>query len=437
MGLIQKLPYADDSEIQVLGFLLNYKDIEKIAELESKHFYHSSHQKIFAKILELSLTDIEIDCITVIDNFNEKDLLSVGGASYILELYDHFVTSVNLPYHIERIIDTYKRRELITHYRNFLPELFDSQRPLVDIISNVEDINSKYLQDDKNKKTLYNSKELMDCTIKNVKKCFDNRGEVIGVKTRYKELDDALNGLQPGDLMIVGARPSMGKTAFALNLSERVAERGTIAYFSLEMGANKIGNRLLSMNAFISSGKVAKGKLTEEDILKLEKTSTEFAKSNFFLVDESKINLGQIRAKSKIIKNLSGGSLDLVIIDHLGLIDTDRKENRTLEVGEITKSCKALAKDLGCCVILLSQLSRAVEQRADKRPMLSDLRESGNIEQDADVVIFLYRDEYYNQDSEEKEIMELIIAKNRDGYTGKIKLHCNLKLQLITDEERI
>lgn len=434
MVLAQQLPYAEDSEIQVLGFLLNYQDIVKVSELETKHFYKSSHQQIFSAIMKLAQQDIEIDTITVIESFNKQDLQKIGGISYIAELSNHFVTVANLKHHVERIKDTYNRRELITRYSNLLPDLYDTQKPVIDVLSKVEDVNAKCLQDDTNKKILYNSQELMNVTMKNVKKCYDNKGEVVGVKTLYRNFDNATNGLQKGDLVIIGARPSMGKTALALNIAERVSRHGSVAFFSLEMGAEKIGNRILSLKSWIGSGKVARGVLTESEIESLEKTSTKFAEHNFYLVDESKINMAQIRAKSKVIKNKSGG-LDLIIIDHLGLIDSEKRDNRTQEVGEITKACKSLAKELNCAVVLLSQLSRAVEQRADKRPMLSDLRESGNIEQDADVVVFLYRDEYYNPETEDKDILELIIGKNRDGYTGTIKLHADLKIQLITDLE--
>lgn len=436
MVLAQQLPFAEDSEIQVLGFLLNYQDIVKVSELEAKHFYKSSHQQIFSAIMKLAQQDIEIDVITVIESFNKEDLSKIGGITYITELANHFVTVANLKHHVARIKDTYNRRELISRYSNIMPDLYDTQKPVVDIVSKVEDVNAKCLQEDTNRKILYSSQELMSATMKNVKKCYDNKGEVVGIKTLYRNLDNATNGLQKGDLVIIGARPSMGKTAFALNIAERVSAHGTVAFFSLEMGAEKIGNRILSLKSFIGSGKVARGVLTESEILNLEKTSTKFAEHNFYLVDESKINMAQIRAKAKVIKNKSGG-LDLLIIDHLGLIDSEKRENRTQEVGDITKTCKSLAKELGCAVILLSQLSRAVEQRADKRPMLSDLRESGNIEQDADIVVFLYRDEYYNPETEEKDTLELIIGKNRDGFTGTMKLGCNLRIQSITDLEEL
>lgn len=435
MVLNQRLPYAEDSEIQILGFLLNYKDIEKVAELEPKHFYKLSHQKIYSAMLKLIQNNIEIDTVTVIENIESEDLKRIGGMSYILGLADHFVTSANLKHHLHRIKDTYNRRELIINYSKIMPDLFDIEKPVIDILCQVEDLNAKSLQEDTTKKIIYNSSELMNVTMKNVKKCYDNKGEVVGVKTLYRELDNAINGLQKGDLIIIGARPSMGKTAFALNIAERVSRHGTVAFFSLEMKAEKIGNRILSFKSFISSGKVARGILSEEEVEQLSETSTKFAEHNFFLVDESKINMAQIRAKAKVIKNKCG-SLDLLIIDHLGLIDSEKRDNRVLEIGEITKSCKALAKDLNCCVVLLSQLSRAVEQRQDKRPGLSDLRESGNIEQDADIVTFLYRDEYYNPETESKDILELIIAKNRDGFCGNLKLYCDLKIQLISDFER-
>ena len=264
-----------------------------------------------------------------------------------------------------------------------------------------------------------------------IEKHYQNGGEIPGMKTGFTDFDRATNGLKKGEFFVIGGRPSMGKTLIALNMADGLAKNGyKVSIIELEMTAEALGIRRLAYNSNIASNKLQTGNLTDKEFIKIEETFNYLAKQGNVFTDCSDYqNILTIKAKAKAIKETKG--LDVLIIDHLGLMDIKERENRTYAIGEITRQLKLLAKELDINVILLCQLSRAVEMRADKRPMLSDLRESGNIEQDADLVVFAYRDEYYNPQTEDKNIMEWSIAKQRNGKTGTLKFAYLSDLQKI------
>ena len=430
MNIHKQPPNFLDSERQIIGFLLSgNQDFSLIANIKEEWFYNKFLRYLFNISLQLFKNNIEIDVISISQNCDKKMLDQIGGLTSLINLKDNFISKTNLKYHIKQIKEAHKKRLLIKECNNALESLY-TNKSSNEIISNIENLAINIL-DDKEENKIFSPADLMKLSIESIKEAQKRGGKIKGFETGLNLLDEALNGIQKKDLYIIGARPSMGKTAFAINICEALSEKCKVAFFSLEMSAEKISNRIISMLSFTKSDSLAKGKLDNKELNNIARTAQEFnKKNNFYLFDESNLNMQQIKALCKNLK-LKIGGLDVIFIDHLGLINPDKAENRNLEISQITRQCKIIAKELNIAVVLLSQLSRLVEQRFDHRPMLSDLRESGSIEQDADTVMFLYRDEYYNKDTENKNVLEINIAKNRDGKTGKVFLFCEMATQKI------
>lgn len=302
----------------------------------------------------------------------------------------------------------------------------------------VNEFENSILDIDNEKNNLINSSELMCKTMDYIEKNYQNGGGYIGMECGIKTIDDATDGFIKKDLVILAGRPSMGKTFLALQIANGLAKKNKVALFELEMSEEALGVRQLSSKCKINGVKIRRGDLNDTEWGLVGKSANLISQNNLWVDTSSSQSIYEIKSKCKKMKLRYG--LDCVIVDHIGLLSSGKKmnqENRNLIIGEITRQAKIMAKALDVNVILLSQLSRAVEQRADKRPIMSDLRESGNIEQDADLIMFVYRDEYYNADTEFKNTMELIIGKQRNGKTGGLKLYCNLETQTIGDFRRM
>lgn len=414
-------PQNVQAEQALLGCLINNKD--KIYEVESilsaDDFYFDKHKEIYIAIRELENKSIEIDLITLLELVNKKKIIDkCGGISYITELSTAAIYNDNAISYAEIIKDKSNRRSLIKAGRELVSKSYE-ENEVDEIVNSVE--NALYQAVSKNNDgEIVQISDALNDVLDEIEHNFKNGGKITGKTTGYKELDECLSGLQKGDFMIVAARPSMGKTAFALNIGQYSAKESNVAIFSLEMPKNQLTQRLLSSMALVELHNIKTGKLSDQEFGKIAMASNELANRKIF-IDDNSTSLSDIKARCRTLKRKSG--LDVVIIDYLQLIEsTEKTYSREQEIAKISRELKKLAKSLEITVIALSQLSRAPEQRADHRPMLSDLRESGSIEQDADVIMFLYRDEYYNKESEEKNIAEMIVGKNRNGEVKTIKL---------------
>lgn len=428
---MRELPKAIKAEMEVLGAILhnNSNIAECIERLNEKDFYLKRHKIIFLNMCKLFSSGNDIDLVTLIDSIGKDNLNEIGGVTYISDLISGGL-NINLDAYINILKDKSYRREAIKELNNSISDLYDENKKPNYIIGHMQE---KLTDNNKAKKSIMNDEELFAKTLNEIERRFQNGGEIPGMKTGFIDFDKATNGLKKGELFVIGGRPSMGKTLIALNMADGLAKNNyKVGLIEMEMTEESLGIRRLAYNSNIEANKLQLGKLNDDEFLKISKTYNELAKRGNMVTDCSDYqNILTIRAKAKAMKQSNG--LDILIIDHLGLMDIKIVENRTYAIGEITRQLKLLAKELDINVILLCQLSRAVELRADKRPMLSDLRESGNIEQDADLVMFAYRDEYYNQETEDKNLMEWIIAKQRNGKTGTLKFVYIDKLQKIAN----
>ncbi|MGG7078616.1 replicative DNA helicase [Clostridium sardiniense] len=408
-----------EAEVEVLGAMI-YKNsvIPKCIEsLKEEDFYLDKHKRIYRAIITLYGEGKDISLITLIEEISRKVLEKFGGVSYLTELMGTG-TVVNIDSYIGILKDKSYRRRLIKCLHNGIRELQDETSNLRKITSQIE---VELMENYTSKRSMLNENQLFSITLDHIEERYVSGGGIAGMKTGFIKFDNAVNGLQKGELAIIGGRPSMGKTAMALIIAEGLADNGnTVGIFEMEMNEESIGTRRLAANANIKADKIKKAILSEAELLKITDVFNEVSKRGKIFTDcTSGQDMLNIRAKSAALKMAEG--LDAIIIDHLGLMDMGRTDNRTQAIGDVTRALKILAKELDINVILLCQLSRAVEQRSCRRPRLSDLRESGNIEQDADLVIFVYRDAYYEKSSDEKDIMEWIISKQRNGRTGILK----------------
>ncbi|MBS6501857.1 MAG: replicative DNA helicase [Clostridium sp.] len=414
-------PHSIDAEKALLGCVIN--DKEKIYDVDSlitaNDFYYDKHKEIYRAIKELERKNIDIDLITLLDLVNKKNIVKkCGGISYITELSTDAIYNSNIESYAEIVREKSDRRKLIKAGRELVTKSYEDNE-IDEIVSEVE--NSIYQAISKNNDgEIVRISDAVSSVLNKIEKNHLNGGKITGKTTGYKEIDECLSGLQKGDFIVLAARPSMGKTAFSLNIGQYSAKEANVAIFSLEMSKEQLTERLLSSIALVELGKIKTGRLNDNEFGKIALASNELSNRNIFIDDES-TSLSDIKAKCRNLKRKSG--LDVVMIDYLQLIDVGEKsQSREQEIAKISRELKKLAKKLEITIIALSQLSRAPEQRADHRPMLSDLRESGSIEQDADVIMFLYRDEYYNKETEEKNISEVIVGKNRNGEVKTIKL---------------
>lgn len=424
------LPRNIEAEMNVIGAILINNDVlVNIDFLKADDFYNTANKILFKTILDMSSKDIPIDTTTLVNELGKGKIKSIGGVTYILKLANSVPSTANVKSYAEIVKAMSDKRKILYACYSTIEKL-----EVGDPLKLISDMENQFLSIGlKNKNRIFNDTELMDKTINNIQENYNNGGKVPGVRTGYKKLDYAINGLNKGDLIVIAGRPSMGKTMFALNLVEGISKTAKVALFELEMSEEKLGIRRLAMSSYINAKRLSIGKIEDKEWgIITSKAGQMAARDNVFTDTSTDVTMNEIKARSKKIKLKHG--LDVIIIDHLQLIEAiNPKEPRIQQVTEMTRQAKKMAKELGCAVILLSQLSRAPEQRNDHRPQLSDLRESGSIEQDADVVMFMYRDEYYNKESSEKGILECIIAKQRDGSTGTIKFAVKPEYQLVAD----
>lgn len=419
-------PHNLEAEQAVLGAIFLEPSVIVTATeiLSPEDFYRVSHQRIFEAMVRLTDRGEPIDLVTVTNELDERDLLNeVGGVSYLTDLASSVPTAANLEYYAKIVEEKAILRRVIQAATHIVTKTFDES----DDVTEVLDFAEKTIFEVSQNKATGNFKNIKDVLIDvydNIEQLHHHKGDVTGIPTGFKDLDRITSGFQKNDLIIIAARPSVGKTAFALNIAQNVAihARENVAIFSLEMGAEQLVMRMLCAEGNIDAQRLRTGKLEEEDWSKLTMAMGSLSDAGIYIDDTPGIKVSEIRSKCRRLKQEHG--LGMVLIDYLQLIQGsgNSKENRQQEVSEISRSLKALARELEVPVIALSQLSRSVEQRQDKRPMMSDIRESGSIEQDADIVGFLYRDDYYDKESEKENIIEIIIAKQRNGPVGTVEL---------------
>ena len=419
-------PHNHEAEQSVIGaiFLDQTALITASEILIAEDFYRISHQKIFQTMLYLSDHGKPIDLVTVTEELSsKKELEDVGGLSYLTELANAVPTAANVGHYAKIVEEKSILRRLIRVATGILEDGYSREDEVEALLSEAE----KKVMEVSNRKNAGDFKHIKDVlvnTYDNIEQLQNRKGDVTGIPTGFKDLDRMTAGFQRNDLIIVAARPSVGKTAFALNIAQNVAIRAgeNVAIFSLEMGAEQLVMRLLCAEGNIDAQALRTGALSTEDWGKLTMAMGSLSNSGIFIDDTPGVRVSELRAKCRRLAQEHG--LGMILIDYLQLIQGSGKpgENRQQEVSEISRSLKALARELKVPVIALSQLSRGVEQRQDKRPMMSDIRESGSIEQDADIVAFLYRDDYYDKESENKNMIEIIIAKQRNGPTGTVTL---------------
>lgn len=421
-------PHNIEAEQAVLGSIFLEKEaLVTVSEiLTPEDFYRTSHKKIYEVMVRIGEAGDPVDLITVTSELkNRKWIDEVGGIPYLSDLASSVPTAANVDYYAEIVAEKAVLRRLIRTATEIATSGFQGIDPVENILSDAERSILEISQKGSRGGFLRISDVLME-TYNRLENLSKHRGEVTGVPSGFVDLDKMTAGFQRSDLIIVAARPAVGKTAFALNIAQNVAVRAQkpVAIFNLEMSAGQLVSRMLCAESNVDANRLRTGDLQEDDWEKLIMGMGSLADIPIFIDDTPGITINEIRSKLRRLHAEQGG-LGMVLIDYLQLI-TGRKgggsENRQQEISEISRQLKILARELHVPVIALSQLSRAVEQRQDKRPMLSDIRESGSIEQDADIVAFLYRDDYYNPESEDKNLIEIIIAKHRNGPVGKVKL---------------
>lgn len=429
----RELPHSTEAEQAILGGMMVYPNVSSIVfdqGLEATDFYTDIHQRIFSAMMDITNAGKPVDVMTLVARLQDTNQLNlVGGADYIIKLSDTAISATNSMYYIEMIKSRAHLRRLIETAQMIEEQGYDTSNSLDDIMDKAErDILN--VTRDRKATDFKSSRKVISDVMQELIKLRSSENHVTGIKTGYTDLDRLTNGFQRGDLIILAARPAMGKTAFALNIALNASfyNPGAIAIFSLEMPAEQLMKRILSAKSSVESGKLRSGNIIDEEFNKLNEAANELMASKLFIDDSSNIKVGEIFSKCRKLRSEHG--LDLIVIDYLQLISGSGKgngDNRQQEISEISRSLKQLAREMECPVIALSQLSRSVETRPDKHPMLSDLRESGAIEQDADIVVFLYREEYYNKDKDEQDKnatdkTEVNFAKHRNGATGTVNL---------------
>ncbi len=418
-------PYNLEAEQSVLGSMLLSKDAITVAaeQLQVQDFYKESHKKIFEVIVRLYEDREPVDLITVTEALRSAKILEqIGGATYLTALTEIVPTAANISYYCKIVEEKALIRRLINTTSEILSMAYDQQNEVEDLLDEAERRIFEIAQK-RRVENFHHIKEILFDTFERIEQLYNSEGGITGVPTGFPDIDEKTSGLQPSDLILIAARPSMGKTAFALNIAQNAAIRYKVpvGIFSLEMSKEQLVQRMLCAESNVDSHKLRTGKLDEEDWPRLARAMGPLSEAPIYIDDTPGISSLELRTKARRLKAEKG--LGLVIIDYLQLMSgRTASENRQQEISEISRSLKALARELSVPVVALSQLSRAPEMRADHRPILSDLRESGSQEQDSDVVAFLYRDDYYNPDTDKKNIAEIIIAKQRNGPTGTIEL---------------
>lgn len=419
------LPHNLVAEQSVIGSMIMDKDAIVVAQeiIIEEDFYDQRYGILFESMIELHNEGNPTDLITLQNKLKEKDVPpEICSLEFIRNLISSVPTSANVRYYANIVKDKSTLRQMIKVTENISNECYLDKHNTEEIMDNAEKTVFDILQK-RNTGDLVNIKDIVIQSLESIEAAARNKGSVTGISTGFYDLDYKTAGLQPSDLVLIAARPSMGKTAFVLNIAEHVAIKNNTStvIFSLEMSKDQLVKRIMAMHSKIDSQSLRTGDLSDDQWVELVDTARVIGNSNLIIDDTASISVSELRSKCRKLK--LEHNLGLVIIDYLQLMTGNRRsESRQQEISDISRSLKSLAREIDAPVVALSQLSRAVEQRPDKRPMLSDLRESGAIEQDADVVMFIYRDDYYNHDSEESGVSEIIIGKQRNGPTGTVKL---------------
>ena len=420
-------PQSIDAEKSILGGLMLEQDAwDDVSELlADEDFYKPSHKKIYAAIRELRRRETPADLVTVSNHLMERgELESIGGAVYLAELSDQTPSAANIASYAKIVKDKSLLRKVIASSQTFVDKAFSQEFENVDSFLDAIEAEVFRLTESKTTNGLTDASELVKVSLEKIESLYASKLKVTGVSSGFNDLDELTAGFHPGELIIIAARPSMGKTAFSLNIAQHAVLRNKqkVAYFSVEMGKESVMVRMLASSAKIRLSDLRVGQIDDQAWPRLINTAAALSETGLFIDDSSGISPFEIRAKARRMKAKYG--LDMIMIDYLQLMSMkNRMESREREVSEISKLLKSIAKELQVPVVALAQLNRGVEGRSDRRPMLSDLRESGSIEQDADVIMMLYREDYYDRDKPEiKGVAEVIIAKQRNGPTDTVKV---------------
>lgn len=419
---MKALPSNVEAEQALLSSIINNKNVlDRIKHLKNDDFYLDKHKALYKILCEMHDNEISIDLVTLLECIKSKNLIEkCGNITYVTELATNILYyDSNIDEYVNIIKSKSDRRKLISIGKELALEAYEKE-DISNVISKTEDSLYKIAKD-KDTGDIVTIGVAIENAFETIEKNYQNGGKILGETTGFNNIDRTISGLNKGEFIVIAARPSMGKTAFALNIAQYASKNSSVAIFSLEMGTQSLTERLIAARCLINYEKIKTGRITVEEFTKIANNTAELSKRKLYIDDEA-FTLADIKAKSTNLKIKYG--LDVIIIDYLQLIEGSNKNvySREQEISKISRELKKLAKRLNITVIALSQLSRAPEQRADHRPILADLRESGAIEQDADIIMMLYRDEYYNHDTEDKGIADVIINKNRNGETKTIQL---------------
>lgn len=438
MDLYRQMPQSIEAEQSVIGsMLIDSNCIPHILELLTEDdFYISENRNIFRTIYSMFTASIKIDPVILLSEIEKQGILdAAGGKKYILELMEVTPSSANVLSYVAIIRDKSMQRQ-VAQAADAISKLAYEGLGTGNEIAEIAEQKIYAIRHGREIKGLSHIKNVIMDLYTRLDELAKSDSKIPGVPTGFGDLDYFLTGLNKSDLILVAARPGMGKTSFALNIALNAAKKieKDIVIFQLEMSKEQLAGKFLASEALIDSRKLKTGELDDEDWIKIAKATNTLSKTKIYIDDNPAITVAEIKAKCRRL----GDSLGMIVIDYLQLMQSGLKrgDSRVNEVSEISRSLKIMAKELNVPVVCLSQLSRAAEQRQDKRPMLSDLRESGAIEQDADIVLFLYRDDYYNEESEEKNVAEIIISKNRHGSTGTIKLQWIGQYTIFANQEK-
>ena len=420
-------PQNLEAEESVLGgVLLDNAALDRVVELvQPDDFYRGAHRKLFNAMLALSERSEPVDLITLSEALRSRgDLADVGGTAYLGELAERVPTAANVVHYAKIVRDRAVLRGLITAATEIATRGYEASGDVAELLDRAEQLIFE-ISERRVRNAFTKLSQVLVESIKTIERLYEQKQSVTGVPTGFVDLDRMLSGLQPSDLIIVAGRPSMGKTAIVLNVAEHAALRADVgvAVFSLEMAKEQLAMRMLCSEARVDLARVRTGHLTDREFPRLAMAAGRLGDAPIFIDDTPALSVLELRAKARRLKRDPANKLGLVIVDYIQLMrSSEGRDNREQEISEISRSLKALAKELHVPVLALSQLNRQVESRTPPVPRLADLRESGAIEQDADVIIFLYRDDYYNEDSDKKGLAEVIVAKQRNGPTGSVEL---------------
>ncbi len=440
LNLINKVPpNSIEAEQSVLGSMLLDREaiIVALEVLKGSDFYKEAHKEIFEAIYDLFNRNEPVDLVTLTEELKKKEILeAIGGIPYLTSLASGVPITSNVRYYAEIVERKSLLRKLIKSSKDIIQLGYSSDVEVLDVIEQAQ--KSIYdISQDRSNEGFSPIREVLSDTFDRIEDLYENKKPITGLTTGFMDLDKKLSGFHKTDLILVAARPAMGKSAFSLNLAQNAAIKAgaSVAIFSLEMSKEQLMLRMLASEAMVDLSKIQVGNLNEEEWAKIANAMAPLSQAQIHFDDTPGVTVAEMRSKCRRLKMEKG--LDLVLIDYLQLMEGDgRTESRQQEISSISRNLKIMAKELDCPVIALSQLSRAPELRADHRPILSDLRESGAIEQDADLVMFLYRDEYYHPDSDKKNIGEVIVAKHRHGETGAVDLLWLGQYQRFLDYEK-